>query len=141
MNSSASTASRTSRIQSPPTEFGAVACDAWVGMPTLPGKLAWRYRTPAQMGTAAEYRPSLAVLPFRTLQQDQSDAYFAEGMVDDIIRVLGGLKDLLVIARSSTLMFARAPLDLRRVGHELDVRYVLHGSVRQSGGCCASRSS
>ena len=83
--------------------------------------------------TAVEYRPSLAVLPFRTLQKDQSDAYFAEGMVDDIIRALGGLKDLVVIARSSTQTFAGAPLDLRRVGYDLDVQYVVHGSVRRSG--------
>ena len=103
-------------------------CAAWAGMPALPRL------TPladATMG-APEYRPSLAVLPFRTLQKDQSDAYFAEGMVDDIIRALAGVKDLLVIARSSTQAFARAPLDLRRVGHELDVRYVLHGSVRRA---------
>jgi adenylate cyclase len=80
-----------------------------------------------------DYRPSLAVLPFRTLMKDQADAYFAEGMVDDIIRVLGGLKELLVIARSSTLGYAGSPLDLRRVGHELDVRYVLHGSLRRLG--------
>jgi adenylate cyclase len=53
--------------------------------------------------------------------------------VDDIIRLLGGLKELLVIARSSTLGFAGAPLDLRRIGHELDVRYVLHGSLRRAG--------
>ena len=79
-----------------------------------------------------DYRPSLAVLPFRTLQEDKADAYFAEGMVDDIIRLLGGLKDLLVIARSSTLGFANAPLDLRRIGYELDVRYVLHGSLRRA---------
>ena len=78
-------------------------------------------------------RPSLAVLPFRTLAADNSDAYFAEGMVDDIIRVLGGLKDLLVIARSATLGYAGAPLDLRRVGQDLDVRYVLHGSLRRAG--------
>ena len=82
---------------------------------------------------ADDYRPSLAVLPFRTLQQDQSDAYFAEGMIDDIIRALGGLQDLLVISRSSVAGFARQPLDVRRVGRELDVRYVLHGSVRRSG--------
>ena len=80
-----------------------------------------------------EYRSSLAVLPFRTLQPDQADAYFAEGIIDDIIRELGGLQDLLVISRSSTAGFARAPLDVRRVGRELDVRYVLHGSVRRSG--------
>jgi TolB-like protein len=79
-----------------------------------------------------EYRASLAVLPFRTLQKNQENAYFAEGIVDDIIYALGGLKDLLVIARSSTQEFARVPLDLRRVGYELDVRYVLHGSVRTS---------
>ena len=78
-----------------------------------------------------DYRPSLAVLPFRTFLEDRADAYFAEGMVDDIIRLLGGLKELLVIARSSTLAFAGAPLDLRRIGHELDVRYVLHGSLRR----------
>ncbi len=66
-------------------------------------------------------------------RRTNSDAYFAEGMVDDIIRVLGGLKDLLVIARSATLGYAGAPLDLRRIGHELDVRYVLHGSLRRAG--------
>ncbi len=103
-------------------------CAAWAGMPALP-RLTPMAGIPE---SAPEYRPSLAVLPFRTLQKDQSDAYFAEGMVDDIIRALGGLKDLLVIARSSTQTFARAPLDLRRVGHELDVRYVLHGSVRRA---------
>ena len=103
-------------------------CAAWAGMPALP-RLTPLAGIPEN---APEYRPSLAVLPFRTLQKDQSDAYFAEGMVDDIIRALGGLKDLLVIARSSTQTFARAPLDLRRVGHELDVRYVLHGSVRRA---------
>jgi adenylate cyclase len=107
----------------PPAE-----CAAWAGMPALPRQ------TPAA-GTpdaARDYRASLAVLPFRTLQKDQSDAYFAEGMVDDIIRALGALKDIVVIARSSTQTFVGAPLDLRRVGHELDVRYVLHGSVRSA---------
>ncbi len=104
------------------------ACSTWAGMPALPREAP---QTPP-VGGVPEYRASLAVLPFRTLQKDQSDAYFAEGIVDDIIRALGGLRDLLVIARSSTQTFARAPLDLRRVGHELDVRYVLHGSVRQT---------
>ncbi len=110
----------------------AAACNAWSGMPSLPRLTGSATPYIGSAETVVEYRPSLAVLPFRTLQKDQSDAYFAEGMVDDIIRALGGLKDLLVIARSSTQMFARAPLDLRRVGHELDVRYVLHGSVRRS---------
>jgi adenylate cyclase len=104
------------------------ACLAWTGMPTLPSRES-RVDWPAE----EDYRPSLAVLPFRSFQEDRSDAYFAEGMVDDIIRLLGGLKELVVIARSSTLGFAGAPLDLRRIGHELDVRYVLHGSLRRAG--------
>ncbi len=86
---------------------------------------------PAPQEERGDYRPSLAVLPFRTLQRDQSDAYFSEGMVDDIIRVLGGLKDLLVVSRSSTIGFARMPLDMRRIGQALRVHYVLHGSVRR----------
>ncbi len=109
----------------------AAACSSWISMPALPRQGALGHSAPEAGG---EYRPSLAVLPFRTLQRDQADAYFAEGMVDDIIRALGGLKDLVVISRSSTIGFARLPLDVRRVGHELDVQYVLHGSVRRSGG-------
>ncbi len=113
----------------------ATACSSWISMPALArqsalGTMAIGAGAPEAGG---EYRPSLAVLPFRTLQRDQSDAYFAEGMVDDIIRALGGLKDLVVISRSSTIGFARLPLDVRRVGHELDVQYVLHGSVRRAG--------
>jgi adenylate cyclase len=72
-------------------------------------------------------------LPSCALEADQVNAYFAEGMVDDIIRALAGLKELFLIARSSTLGFARGPLDLRRIRHELDVRYVLYGSVRRAG--------
>ena len=81
----------------------------------------------------SDYRPSLAVLPFRTLRPDQEDAYFAAGMVDDIIHALGGLRDLLVIARSSTLGFAGSAPDPVRAGRELGVRYILHGSVRRDG--------
>jgi len=111
----------------------AAACSEWMGMPALPRLTGLAIPDAGPTETAVEYRPSLAVLPFRTLQKDLSDAYFAEGMVDDIIRALGGLKDLVVIARSSTQTYAGAPLDLRRVGHDLDVRYVVHGSVRRLG--------
>ena len=122
---------RLKNIRDPVMVYGipASACSSWINMPALP-----RISVPdATAEVGGEYRPSLAVPPFRTLQKDQSDAYFAEGMIDDIIRALGGLKDLLVISRSSTIGFARMPLDVRRVGHELDVRYVLHGSVRRAG--------
>jgi adenylate cyclase len=108
----------------------AEACSAWSGMPALP-----REGAPGATGmqALADYRASLAVVPFRTLQRDQTDAYFAEGIVDDIIRLLSGLNDLLVVSRSSTLNFARVPIDIREVAHELNVRYVLHGGVQRSG--------
>lgn len=81
-----------------------------------------------------EYRPSLAVMPFRTLEPDQDDAYFAAGMVDDIVHTLAGLRDLLVIARRSTSGFTGSALDPVRAGAELGVRYMLQGSVRRAGG-------
>jgi adenylate cyclase len=126
---------RLKNIRDPVGVYGirAVACSGWLGMPALPRHTGWAIPATGPAETAVEYRPSLAVLPFRTLQKDQSDAYFAEGMVDDIISALGGLKDLVVIARSSTQTYAGTPLDLRRIGHDLDVRYVVHGSVRRSG--------
>ena len=101
-------------------------CQIWAGMPALR-----RNEARTETDVSGDYRASLAVLPLRTLG-DQSETYFAEGVVDDIIRLLGGLKELIVISRSSTLGFARGPIDLRRIGHELDVRYVLHGSIRRS---------
>lgn len=128
-------AHRLKNIRDPVAVYGvqAATCSSWAGMPSLPRLSRLGRPVVDTAEDAVEYRPSLAVLPFRTLQPDQSDAYFAEGMVDDIISALGGLKDLVVISRSSTQTYAGAPLDLRRVGHDLDVRYVVHGSVRRSG--------
>ena len=87
-----------------------------------------------------DQRPSLAVLPFRTIAMPGSvagtvdeNAYFALGMVDDIIRVLGGLRHLIVVSRSATLSFGTATPDIASIGRELDVRYVLHGTVRRAG--------
>ena len=93
-----------------------------------------RQEKPRSVDGYQDERPSLAVLPFRMLGGQDGDAYFAEGMIDDIVRALSGLKDLLVVARSATLGYRRLPLDVRRAGHELDVRYVLHGSVRRANG-------
>jgi adenylate cyclase len=76
-------------------------------------------------------RPSLAVLPFRQVLPDPSDAYLADGVVDDIIHALGGVKELFVIARTSTLGYSGAVIDVRSIGRDLGVRYVLYGSVRR----------
>jgi len=78
-------------------------------------------------------RPSLAVLPFRQAQPDPADAYFADGVVDEIIHALGGVKELFVIARTSTLGYSGAVIDVRSIGRDLGVRYVLYGSVRRAG--------
>jgi adenylate cyclase len=78
--------------------------------------------------------PSLAVLPFRMVETDSREFYFAEGIVEDIILGLAGLKELLVISRSSTLRYSGHAVDVRVIGRELGVRYVLNGAVRRSGG-------
>lgn len=81
-----------------------------------------------------EGRPSIVVLPFRKNLAGPDDAYFAEGIVDEIIHALSALKELFVISRGSTLGFSGDMIDVRAIGRELGVRYVLYGSVRRSGG-------
>lgn len=76
--------------------------------------------------------PSIAVLPLENLNGDPADDYFADGVVEDIIVSLGGLSELLVISRGSTLIYRGRILDPREVGRTLGVRYVLYGSVRRS---------
>jgi adenylate cyclase len=82
----------------------------------------------------SEPRPSIAVLPFRKHQTDPQESYFADGIVDDIIHALAALKELFVISRGSTLGYGGATIDVRAIGRELGVRYVLYGSVRRAGG-------
>jgi adenylate cyclase len=79
-------------------------------------------------------RPSIAVLPFRMAPSVPEDSYFADGIVEDIIRALGGLKELLVISRSSTLHYSGLTIDVRNVARELAIRYVLTGSVLRGDG-------
>jgi TolB-like protein len=78
-------------------------------------------------------RPAIAVLPFHNLSSDSEQDYFVDGMVEDIITGLSRIKWLFVIARNSSLFYKGKQLDVRQVGHDLGVRYVLQGSVRKSG--------
>ena len=82
----------------------------------------------------ADDRPSIAVLPFRKYQKDPEEAYFADGIVDDIIYALAGLKELFVVSRGSTLGYGGDEVDARAIGQALGVRYVLYGSVRRDAG-------
>ena len=77
--------------------------------------------------------PSIAVLPFANLAQDSEQQYFAEGLAEDIITRLSRLPWLFVSARNSSFTYQATGVDIKRVGQELGVRYVLSGSVRRSG--------
>lgn len=77
-------------------------------------------------------RPSIAVLPFANLSGDARQTYFADGMVDEIITALSRIKWLFVIARTSSFTYRDRPLDVRQIGRELGVRYIVEGSVRKT---------
>jgi TolB-like protein len=81
----------------------------------------------------AQNRASIAVLAFNNLTGDQQDEYFVDGIVEEIITGLSRIKWLLVISRNSTFIYKGNPADIRIIGRELGVRYVLEGSVRRSG--------
>ena len=77
-------------------------------------------------------KPSIAVLPFTNLSSDLEQEYFADGMVDDIITALSRFKALFVIARNSSFTYKGRAVDVKQIGRELGVRYVLEGSVRKA---------
>jgi TolB-like protein/Tfp pilus assembly protein PilF len=78
-------------------------------------------------------KPSIAVLPFQNMSADPEQEYFADGMVEEIITALSRFKSLFVIARNSSFTYKGKAVDIRTVGRELGVRYVLEGSVRRAG--------
>ena len=78
-------------------------------------------------------RPSIAVLPFTNMSGDAEQEYFADGMVEEIITQLSHMRWLSVIARNSSFTYKGKSVDVKQVGRELGVRYVLEGSVRKSG--------
>jgi TolB-like protein len=77
-------------------------------------------------------KPSIAVLPFTNMSGDPEQDYFADGMAEDIITALSHFKALFVIARNSSFTYKGRAVDVKQVGRELGVRYVLEGSVRKS---------
>jgi TolB-like protein/Tfp pilus assembly protein PilF len=96
-------------------------------------------RTPAEEHAQASPtlplpdKPSVAVLPFSNLSGDSEQEYFADGMVEDIIAGLSRIKGLFVVARNSTFTYKNYAIDVKRVGRELGVRYLLQGSLRKDG--------
>ena len=78
-------------------------------------------------------KPSIAVLPFHNMSGDPEQEYFADGMVEEIITALSRFKSLFVIARNSSFTYKGKAVDIKQVGRELGVRYVLEGSIRRAG--------
>jgi TolB-like protein/class 3 adenylate cyclase len=91
--------------------------------------------TPALHGPALALpdKPSIAVLPFQNMSGDPEQEYFADGMVEEIITALSRIRWLFVIARNSSFAYKGQHVDVKQVGRELGVRYVLEGSVRKGG--------
>ena len=78
-------------------------------------------------------KASIAVLPFQNMSGDPEQEYFADGMVEDIITGLSRIKWLFVIARNSSFTYKGKAIDIKQIGRELDIHYVLEGSVRRAG--------
>ncbi|AZO68864.1 tetratricopeptide repeat protein [Mesorhizobium sp. M6A.T.Ce.TU.002.03.1.1] len=98
---------------------------------------AYRVETDASASVAAPpplpTKPSIAVLPFTNMSGDPDQEYFADGLVEDIITGLSRVNSFFVIARNSSFTYKGRAVDLRQVGRELGVRYVLEGSIRRAG--------
>jgi adenylate cyclase len=97
------------------------------------------YATPGATGKAARPalalpdKPSIAVLPFQNMSGDPEQEYFADGIVDEITTALSRVKWFIVIARNSSFTYKGRAVDIKQVGRELGVRYVLEGGVRKAG--------
>lgn len=81
----------------------------------------------------AHDKPSIAVLPFQNLSSDSEQEYFADGIVEEITTALSRIRSLFVISRNSSFTYKGKAVDVKQVGRELGVRYVLEGSVRKAG--------
>src|SRR5262249_51977967 len=87
----------------------------------------------ASSGPPLPEKPSIAVLPFANMSGDPEQEYFVDGMVEEIITALSRIRWLFVIARNSSFSYKGRAVDVKQVGRELGVRYVLEGSVRKGG--------
>ncbi len=96
----------------------------------------WQWRGTAGIETAvppARAKPSIAVLPFDDMSSDPEQAYFCDGIAEDLITELAHVPGLMVIARHSSFAYKGKSVDARRIGAELAVRHLVEGSVRRSG--------
>ena len=88
----------------------------------------------AEQGLRLPDKPSIAVLPFQNLSDDSAQGYFVDGIVEDITIALSQFSQLFVVARSSSFTYRGRNVDVKQIGQELGVRYVLEGSIRKAAG-------
>ena len=89
---------------------------------------------PKDFGTPAQIpEKSIAVLPFENLSEEKANEYFAEGVQDEILTRLAGVRDLKVISRTSTAKYQSKPDNLKRIAQELGVSTILEGAVQKAG--------
>jgi adenylate cyclase len=105
-----------------------------IARPVRVWRLEFGAPAPPRAMPALSDKPSIAVLPFTNMSGDPEQEYFADGMVEEIITGLARIKWLAVIARNSSFIYKGKPVDVKQVGREMGVRYVLEGSVRKAGG-------
>ena len=98
-----------------------------------PGTAVLPKPAPAPTALPLPDKPSIAVLPFQNMSGDAEQEYFADGIAEDIITELTRFRELFVIARNSSFSYKGKSPNVRDVGRELGVRYVLEGSVRRAG--------
>jgi adenylate cyclase len=98
-----------------------------------PGELADEEMSAAQPPLALPDKPSLAVLPFTNMSGDPEQEFVSDGIAEDVISALSHYPSLFVIARNSTFTYKGRAVDVKQVGRELGVRYVLEGGVRKAG--------
>lgn len=98
-------------------------------------RFAGELRAPggAQTATSGGPRLSIVVLPFASLSEDREQQYFADGITEDLTTDLSRLADIMVISRQTAFVYRTRPADIKQIGRELGVRYVLDGSVRRLG--------
>ena len=106
---------------------------AWRARPMGPTSSTPTPDQPPAIALALPDKPSIAVLPFTNMSGDPEQEYFADGVVEDIITALSRMTWLFVIARNSSFTYKGKAVDIKQVGRELGVRYVLEGSVRKAG--------
>jgi TolB-like protein/class 3 adenylate cyclase/Tfp pilus assembly protein PilF len=97
------------------------------------GFVLFRYRRPPATAESSVPEKSIAVLPFENLSPDPNNAYFADGIQDEILTRLSKIADLKVISRTSTAHYKSAPMNLAQIAKQLGVAHILEGSVQKSG--------